>query len=105
MMREPSPPLGMRTRWPLALAGGFLLSFGTMLVLPLLRSNSLTGQLLAGDPTVNRQYPTTLNMVHASISGQSTMLHNLGSMGWWMMVMVGTIVGAFFFLALLRRVA
>jgi len=63
----------------------------------------MQGQLLAGDPTANREFPTTLNTMHAAMDGQSSVLNAMGSYGFWIAVTIGGVVASFIIFRLARR--
>ncbi len=89
----------------ISIVGGFIASFLTFLLLPLYHMTGLTGQLIAGDQAANRQFPTTLNMMHAALDGSNPMITNLSSFSWWVMVLCGAILASFILFKLLRRYA
>lgn len=84
--------------------GGFAASFLTFVVTTYTRGGpGLQGQLLAGDPTANREFPTTLNTMHAAMDGQSSVLSAMGSYGFWIMVTIGAVIAAMIIFRLARR--
>lgn len=89
---------------PIALVGGFFASFLT-LAFSVYQQSSTTflGQLLAGDPVDNQQFPTTLGSMQAAIGGDDPLLNAMGSYGWWVAVMIGGLIAAAVLLKLMRR--
>jgi hypothetical protein len=63
----------------------------------------MQGQLLAGDPSLNREFPTTLNTMHGAMDGQNPILESMGSYGFWVVVVIGGLIAAFIILKLMRR--
>ena len=63
----------------------------------------MRGQLVAGDPTVNREFPTTLNTMHAAMDGQDSVIGALGSYGFWVAVVIGGILASFALFKLVRN--
>lgn len=88
-----------------ALVGGFAASFLTFVVTTYTQyyGHNMQGQLLAGDPTMNREFPTTLNTMHAAMDGQNPVLESMSSYGWWTLVIIGGLIAAFIILKLMRR--
>lgn len=88
----------------ISIIGGFAASFLTFSITAYSEySSSMRGQLIAGDPTLNRQYPTTLSMMQSGIDGTNPILQSMSSYGWWMAVLIGAIVAAFIIFRLIRR--
>lgn len=86
--------------------GGFGISFlvfGSQVILQ--SSKVQRAQLLAGDPTANRDMPTTLNAVRAVTEGTSPMLQAMGSYVWWIAVIVGGLIATYVLLKMIRRYA
>lgn len=83
--------------------GGFAASFLAFAVTTYTRGQSLQGQLLAGDPAKNREFPTTLNTMHAAMDGQNSLLSAMGSYGFWIAVMIGAVIAALVIFRLARR--
>lgn len=97
-----SPRLLLETA--LSLIGGFLASFLAFVFVTATEGyRSLPGQLVAGDPSLNRQYPTTLNTVQDVIGGNNAIIEGFKSELWWFGVGVGTIVAAMILFKLIRR--
>ena len=86
-----------------SIVGGFLLSFGFFAGSTYVQLSGMQGQLVAGDPNLNRQLPTTLNAFQGAINGSNPMMSALTSYGWWMTVLLGTIVAAFAIFKVARR--
>lgn len=86
-----------------SVAGGFAASFLAFSVTTFTQSYGMKGQLLAGDPTVNRQMPTTLNAMQGAMDGSNPMMHAMTSYAWWIMVVCGGIIAAFIILKMMRR--
>ncbi len=86
-----------------SLCGGLAASFLTFTVTTFTQNYSMKGQLLAGDPSVNRQMPTTLNAMQGAMDGSSPMIHAMTSYGWWVMVIIGGFIAAFIILKMMRR--
>lgn len=82
--------------------GGFLGSF-MIFILGAYQSRVYQGQLLAGDPNLNRQYPTTLNAMKSTLAGENPIASALTSYAWWTCVVVGGIVLSFVVFKLVRR--
>lgn len=100
-MHSPHPKLDIA----IALVGGFLSSFLAFAATTVQRTNYLEGQLIAGDPALNKNLPTTLNTMQAAIDGNDPLLIAMGSYVWWIMVLVGGLIAAFFILKMMRRYA
>ncbi len=84
--------------------GGFAVSLLTFTITTVTRNyHAIQGQLLAGDPTQNREFATSLNSMQASMVGENPMLNSMGSYGWWLMVLVGGLMVSFIFFKLVRR--
>ena len=100
-MHSPHPKLDIA----IALVGGLLSSFLAFAATTVQRTNYLEGQLIAGDPALNKNLPTTLNTMQAAMDGNDPLLIAMGSYVWWIMVMVGGLIAAFFILKMMRRYA
>lgn len=84
--------------------GGFVASFLAFTVTTYTQhSGSMKGQLLAGDPTQNREFPTTLNTMHAAMDGQSSILGAMGTYGFWIAVTFGAIIAGLIIFQVMRR--
>ncbi len=83
-------------------AGGFLASFLVFLVAAT-QSRVFQGQLIAGDPNVNKQYPTTLNTMQSALSGGNPIASAMTSYTWWICVVIGGIFFSFIVFKLVRR--
>jgi hypothetical protein len=92
----PKPPLPEWMKMSLASAGGMATSFAAFLAVT-------TMQTGAGDPSVNRQYPTALNSFQASLTGENAIASAMSSYVWWTGVIVGGVVMTWLFLRLLRN--
>ena len=87
-----------------SVAGGFAASFLTFTVTSFTQTQgSMRGQLIAGDPTINRQFPTTLNMMHAALDGSDPIAGVLTGYAWWVAVIIGGIAASFIIFKLARR--
>ncbi len=87
-----------------SVVGGFLASFTAFAFTTYTRNmGSMQGQLVAGDPTKNREFPTTLNTMHAAMNGQDSLLNAMGSYGFWVMVTIGAVIAGFIIFKLARR--
>lgn len=86
-----------------SLCGGFAASFLTFAVTTFTQNYDLKGQLMAGDPSVNRQLPTTLNAMQGAMDGSSPMIQAMTTYGWWVMVIIGGFIAAFIILKMMRR--
>ena len=93
------------TEMTIAVVGGFAASFIAFSLNTYTQYSgaAMKGQLLAGDPTANRAFPTTINTIQAAMSGSDPMVSALTSYGWWTGVIVGTAFAAFIILKLMRR--
>lgn len=83
--------------------GGFAASFLTFTVAPYMSGARHGAQLIAGDPSVNRELPTTLNMMQRALDGQNPVLSSLGNYGWWVAVVLGGIIASFIIFRMTRR--
>jgi hypothetical protein len=84
--------------------GGFAASFLTFTVTSFTQNNgAMQGQLIAGDPNINKEFPTTLNTMHAVMDGQNSMLGTMSSYGFWTAVMIGSVFAALIIFKLARR--
>ena len=88
-----------------SIAGGFSASFLTFFIATYGTTASQRGQLLAGDATLNKNYPTTLNMMHGAMDGTNPILQSMSSYGWWTLVLAGGLLAAFILVKMLRRFA
>ncbi|MBP7113884.1 MAG: hypothetical protein KBA40_00350 [Candidatus Peribacteraceae bacterium] len=88
-----------------SVVGGFAASFMAFVVNTYTQNygKGIQGQLLAGDPSANREFPTTLNTMHAAMDGQSSVLNAMGSYGFWIAVMIGGVIASFIIFRLARR--
>lgn len=87
----------------ISITGGFTASFLTFVVSSYVQVGGMRGQLVAGDPNLNRQLPTTLNTFQGAIDGNNAILHSMSSYGWWTMVVLGGIVASFIAFKFVRR--
>lgn len=84
--------------------GGFAASFLTFTVMTVTQhQGSIRGQLVPGDQAVNREFPTTLNMMHAALDGSNPMANAMTSYAWWVTVVMGGIAASFLIFKLARR--
>lgn len=96
--------IGRSHHLPISIISGFTASFLTFTVAQYVNiSGGLRGQLMAGDPTLNRQLPSTLNAMKGAIDGSDSMVSSLTSYGFWMTVLLGGIVASFVAFKMLRR--
>ncbi|OGJ66776.1 hypothetical protein A3A67_03940 [Candidatus Peribacteria bacterium RIFCSPLOWO2_01_FULL_51_18] len=86
----------------LSALGGFAASFLIFLVAAR-QSNTFRGQLIAGDPAVNRQFPSTLNTMQTALSGGNPIASSMTSYGFWVAVIIFGSALSFLILKLLRR--
>ncbi len=89
----------------IAIMGGFSSSFIALVMVMYTRADSITGQLLAGDPSANKEYPTTLNTMQGAMDGSDAIMNAMGSFTWWTMVMIGAVAASFIILKLMRKYA
>ena len=88
----------------LTIAGGFISSFLAFVFATYsTASRSLSGQLVAGDPAINREFPTTLNAIRATVDGTGSLSTAMSSFAWWNAVIIGGIVCSFILFRLIRR--
>ncbi|MEQ1849931.1 MAG: hypothetical protein ABL890_05085 [Candidatus Peribacteraceae bacterium] len=100
-MPSPHPKLDVMV----AVVGGFIASFLAFAATTVQRTDYLQGQLLAGDPELNKDLPTTLNTIHAAMDGNDPLLQAMGSYAWWIMVLIGAAIAAVIILKLMRQYA
>jgi hypothetical protein len=83
---------------------GFVLSFGTLTTFTYLQVGRVVerAQLIAGDPAVNRQFPTTYNLLQENMRLQVAAA-TLASIWFWLFVIVLSVLFALFILRVLRR--
>lgn len=88
-----------------SVVGGFAASFMAFVVSTSTQNygKNMQGQLLAGDPAANREFPTTLNTMYSAMNGQSSVLNAMGSYGFWIAVVIGGIIASFIIFKLARR--
>jgi hypothetical protein len=88
----------------MASAGGMATSFAGFLAFTLMQSSTaLRGELMAGDPAVNSQYPSTYNAFQASLTGENPIMNAMTSYMWWTGVIIGGALLSWFFLGFLRN--
>lgn len=79
----------------ISVIGGFLASFTTFAITVSTKHfGSMRGQLIAGESAGSRELPTTLNMMNAALDGQNPMLTAMSGYGFWVLVMIGTVVAS-----------
>lgn len=101
--QQPQQPLPEWMKISLASTGGMASSFAAFLVFTAMQSGTaMRGQLVAGDPAVNRQYPTTLGSMQASLTGENAIAGAMSSYVWWIGVVIGGVVLTWVFLRLLQ---
>ena len=84
--------------------GGFALSFLVLTSQVILQSSkNFQGQLLAGDPTANRNFPTTLNAMRSVSDGDNQIMQAMTSYAWWIVVIFGGIIASFALLKIMRK--
>ncbi len=87
-----------------AVVGGFSASFLTFVITTYTQYHrSLSGQLVAGDTTVHRELPTTLNMMHAAMDGRDPIASAMTNYGWWIAVLIGGVIASLIIFKLARR--
>lgn len=87
-----------------SLVGGFAASFLTFAITAATQYNqAMRGQLLAGDPVANKEFPTTLNAFQSGIDGTNPILQSMSSFGWWTAVTIGGLVAAYIIFKFTRR--
>lgn len=87
----------------LAGLGGFVGSFLFFVAATSMQLSGMKGQLVAGDPTANRQLPTTLNAFQGAMNGSDSIMSSMSSYGWWFMVSIGGIFLSFALFKVVRR--
>jgi|GEM_PF-1449050 len=88
----------------LATLGGFAASFLALAFTVTSRSfRSLSGQLLAGNPEANREFPTTLNTMQSAIEGGNPILRSMTSYGWWVAIIILGVLCSLILLKLVRK--
>ena len=87
----------------ISIIGGFVASLLAITFAQFHSSSAWKGQLLAGDPTLNRDMPTTLNAFKNAADGTQTLMQNLSSPLWWAFVIGGGIIAAFIIFKILRK--
>jgi hypothetical protein len=95
--------LGRSHHIALSVVSGFTASFLVMIAASTGQYGGMQGQLVAGDPNLNRELPTTLNAMKGVVSGTDPLLTSMGSYGFWLTVILGGIVASFVALKMLRR--
>jgi hypothetical protein len=94
----------MLMRSAISMVGGFMASFLAFVFVTATQGyHSLPGQLVAGDPSLNRRYPTTLNTMQDAMSGNNAMIESFRSELWWIGVGIGTIICAIILFRMVRR--
>lgn len=98
------PPMPEWMKITMASAGGMATSFAGFLAFTLMQtSTNMRGELIAGDPAVNSQYPSTYNALQASLTGGSSIANAMTSYMWWTGVIIGGGLLAWIFLRFLRQ--
>lgn len=91
------------TQVAVSVIGGFAASFLTFAVTTTQKFGAMQGQLLAGDPELNKEFPTTLNTMHAAMDGQNSLLNSMSSSAFWLLVIIGGVIASFIIFKLMRR--
>jgi hypothetical protein len=87
-----------------SVVSGFTASFVTFTVAKYAEvSTGLRGQLMAGDPTTNKQLPSTLNAMKGAMEGSDSIMNSFASYGFWMTVSLGGIVASLVAFKMFRR--
>ena len=89
----------------LSALGGIVAGFLATLFVELNASNMYLGQLLAGNQTVNRTMPTTLNALKTVTDGTDPMITGLTSMSFWITFVVLSVISSVVLLKWMRRFA
>ncbi len=87
----------------ISLLGGLIASMLAFTATLYLSNSEMRGQLLAGDPTANRELPTTLNAFKDAADGTTLLMQNLSSPVWWVAVIIGGLIAALIIFRLMRR--
>lgn len=88
----------------ISIVGGFAASFLAFSVTTYTQQyGGMHGQLLAGDPSANRELPTTLNAMRSAADGSNPILHAMTSYGWWTAVVIGGMIASVIVFKLMRR--
>lgn len=91
------------THRTLATLGGIIAGFMATLFIEFNSSKIYLGQLLAGNQTVNRTMPTTLNALKTVTDGTDPMITGLTSMSFWVTFVVLSIISSAVLLRWMRR--
>lgn len=83
--------------------GGFAVSFLTFTTSQFIQLGGMKGQLVAGDPNINKELPTMHNAFQGVIDGSNPITSSLSSYGFWVMVSIGGIISAIIIFKILRR--
>lgn len=98
--------MSTRIRLILAVLGGFTASFLALVGNTYLQFNDqFRSQLLAGDPSLNKDYPTTLNTMHGAMDAGTAVSQMLGSTVFWVLIGFGTLLGAWILFRVMQRYA
>lgn len=92
-----------RLRLTLSALGGIVAGFTTTIFIQFNTSHIYLGQLLAGNQTVNRTMPTTLNALKTVTDGTDPMITGLTSMGFWVTFIVLSIIASGVLFKWMRR--
>lgn len=95
--------LGRNHHIALSVLMGFTASFLLFTMSVYSSAGGMRGQLMAGDPTANRQFPTTLNAMKGAIDGSDPMISAMSSYGFWYTVILGGIVVSYIIFKVARR--
>jgi hypothetical protein len=88
----------------ISMVGGFAASFLTFLFASTTRlGGPIGGQLVAGDPAINAQFPTTLHTIQNTVGGNSSIMSAMTSYGWWVGVVICGFIGTIIIFKLMRR--
>lgn len=87
-----------------SIVGGFAASFLALSFSVMMQSErGMRGQLLAGDPLLNKDQPTTYNIAHGIADGSNPMIAAMASYGWWTAVIIGGMIASLIIFKLMRR--
>jgi hypothetical protein len=87
----------------LSALGGIVAGFITTVFVNQSQSQIYLGQLLAGNQTVNRTMPTTLNALKTVTDGTDPMITGLTSMGFWVTFAVLSVIASGVLFRWMRR--
>lgn len=84
---------------------GFGVSFVSFVLWGYVRMSGkdFQGQLIAGDPSVNNQFPTTYNTMGDIVGGTNAIANGMFGYAWWIAVIVGGLLATWLLLKFTRR--